>query len=68
MRRLLSRFGIQHGKKVRQQVAFGILGGKVVLMVPHHGDQDFFRKLKKVLFEAAHQHGRPLRKMGRLVD
>ena len=39
--------GIQHGQKMRREVAPGIFDRKVLLVVAHDRDQNFFRQLEK---------------------
>jgi hypothetical protein len=44
--RLLRRPGVEHGEKVRGQLAVGAFDGEVLLVVAHDGDQHFFGEIE----------------------
>ena len=54
---------IQHRQKIRQQVAIRPFDSKIFLVVPHHRDQNFLRKLKKFRFKAAKNDRGPFGKI-----
>ena len=52
--------GVQHGEKMRQQLAARIFDGKIFLMIAHDRDQNFLGQFQKFGIEAAQNHRRPL--------
>ena len=60
--------GVQHGKKMRSQLAVRAFHGKVFLVVAHHRDQYFFGKLQILRLKIAEDHRRPLGQMEHRLD
>ena len=52
--------GVQHSQKVRRELALGVFDRKILLVVAHDRDQNFFRQLQKFGIEAAQDRRRPL--------
>ena len=44
---------VEHSKKVRRELSVGILNREVLLVVAHHGDQNFFGQREKFAIEVA---------------
>src|SRR3954447_25698105 len=57
--------GIQDSKEMREQAARSILDRKIFLVIPHHGNQYFIRKLEKLAVEVSSNDGR---KLGEIHD
>ncbi len=53
---------------MRRQLAVRAFHGEVLLMIAHHGHEDFFGKREVLLLKAAEQHRRPLGEIRNRVD
>src|SRR5208282_2665373 len=60
--------GIDDGEEVRRQRGIFFLKGKIFLMVAHHGNQDFGRKLEKRRVEASQDGSGILVQVGHPVE
>ena len=58
------RLHVEHGHKVRSQIPLLVLNGEVLLVIAHHGNQDFARQMKKAFVEASEHGARPLGGIG----
>ncbi len=59
---------VEHGQKVRGELAVRAFDGEVFLVVAHHRDQHLFRQGKVLGLEIAQHHGGPLGEMDDSLD
>ncbi len=55
--------GVEHGEKMRQQLAVGIFQREIFLVIAHHRHQDFIGQRKVFRIEIAENDGRELRQV-----
>ena len=60
--------GVQNGKKMRRQLAIGVLDSEILLVVAHHCDQHFFRQFQKFTIKITENDGRKLRQINHGVE